>query len=440
MKRRRFIQSVAGAGLAWTASPAALAQEIEARRRRTIAANERIQVALIGARNMGGKSHLPTLLHDGDCHLCAVCDVDRGVQAEALQKARAAYTENDAVAGDGGVRGCGDFREVLERDDVDAVVIATPDHWHVPLARAAIRAGKAVYVEKPLSLYILEGRALADLTAERKAVVQVGSQHRSQDRFMLATAAARSGMLGEIRHVEVAIPTRAGQGQPWEPQPVPAALDYEMWVGPAPWSEYHPRRVHYDFRFVPDFSGGDVTNWGAHYLDSAQQILGTDYSGPVSVEGRGSRHPAGSLHTTFFDIDVDYTYANGVTLKLRSGGDGEAGVTVRGSEASLFVNRGALTLDPPELKRSLPKAAAAAIRKTPGSHMSNWLACIRSGRAQDLHAPIEVGHRSATLCHLANLAMELGRPLTWQPQRERFYDDAHANALLDRPVRDPWRI
>lgn len=438
MKRREFIAGVtgAGAGLAWAATTRAGTAEPPPKEKRS--PGERIRVALIGARNMGGKTHLPTLLHEPTCHLAAMCDVDSRVLGQALTQARSTYREQEGVAGDGAVRGYCDFREVLGRDDIDAVVIATPDHWHVPLAKAAVRAGKAVYVEKPLSLYVTEGRDLADLAARHRAILQVGSQHRSMDRLFLAAAAVQSGLLGDVRHIDVAITTRPGSAAPWEPQPAPPELDYDLWLGPAPWSGYHPNRVHYDFRFVPDFSGGDITNWGGHYLDNVQQVLAMDASGPVSVEGRGARHPAGALHTPFFAIHVDYAYAQDVTVTLRSGES--AGLTIRGSEASLFVSRDRLTIDPPALLHELPREAAQGMRKSRGSHLQNWLACVRSGRAGDLHAPVEIGHRSATLCHLANIAIELGRPLTWDPERERFNDDAHANALLDRPVRKGWEI
>lgn len=433
MRRREFMTRLAGAGagLAWMGQAAAedpAAGEV-------VSANARIRVALIGARNMGGKTHLPTLLHQPECHLTAICDVDRTVLDDALATARRTYGENEQVAGDGGVKGYGDFRDVLQREDIDAVLIATPDHWHVPLAKAAILAGKDVYVEKPLSLFVNEGRELAALTAERKAIVQVGSQHRSSDRFFLAAAAVQSGLLGEARDFEVRFNTREGNGASWDPQPVPPELDYNRWLGTAPWTGYHPERVHYNFRFVSDFSGGDITNWGGHFLDNIQQILGMDDSGPVSIVGRGERHPAGALHSSFFNVDVDFEYAGGVSVRLRSG---PPGIHVTGSRASLYVNRNVLKTDPPELLRDVPRDAARALRRTRGSHLQNWLACVRSRRAEDLHAPVEVGHRSATVCHLANIAVELGRPLTWVPEREIFNDDAHANALLNRPERKDW--
>jgi predicted dehydrogenase len=239
-----------------------------------------------------------------------------------------------------------------------------------------------------------------------------------------------------VKHADVAIRTREGSNEPFEPQPVPPELDYEMYVGPIPWTDYHPERVHYKFRFVSDFSGGEIANWGAHFLDSAQQALGLDDQSPVRVRGTGKRHPPGSIHSSFFDIDVHYEYADGRTLRLTSAADKTLmGITFRGEHATLFVNRDEFTVDKPELLKSLPKEEARAMAKTQGSHMENWLACVRSRRKADLHAPPEIGHRSAILCHLANLAIEVGRPLTWDEERESFVNDAFANALLNRPVR-----
>ncbi len=398
-------------------------------------ANERINVALIGARNMGGKTHLPSLAGSSQCQLVAVCDVDEKVRKEAISKAEKIYADQYESSGYKGIKGYRDFRSLLQRDDIDAVLIATPDHWHVPIAKEAVRSGKDVYVEKPLSLAIKEGRELADLLKTHPSMVQVGSQQRSQERFIIACEMVRNGLLGDIRHVEVSIGTRSGSAEKWEPETPPGELDYEMWIGPAPWIEYNSERVHYNFRFVPDFSGGEITNWGAHHLDIAQMGLGMDDTGPVSVQGMGQRNPVGSLHTTYFDIDVDFEYANGVTMKLKTG---PRGVTFFGTKGQLFVDRGKLETSPASLIKEYSKDLKILLRKTKGGHLENWFSCIRSRKAEDLHAPVEVGHRSATVCHLANIAIELGRPLFWDAERESFIDDAHANALVNRPARGNW--
>ena len=427
--------AAAGAGLGQVAG----AQPLEAvSKKKTGLAGQPIRVALIGANNIGGKTHLPSLVGNSECRLVAVCDVDRRIRTAAVKKATDLYAQKGIQSP---VQAFGDFRKVMSDESIDAVLIGTPDHWHVPLAKAAVLAGKDVYVEKPLSLYVTEGRELVEMAKNRDVIVQVGSQHRSSERFFLATAAVQSGLIGEVKRVDVAITTRSGDGIPWKPQQAPPELDYDMYVGPVPWTDYHPDRVHYKFRFVPDFSGGEIANWGAHFLDSAPQVMGWDEIGPVRVSGTGKRHPAGSLHYSFFDIDVDYEYPNGISMKLTSAGKGNPmGITFHGEKGTLFVNRKKLTVDPPELMRALPKEAARAMRKTKGSHMRNWIACIQSRRKEDLHAPVEIGNQSANLCHLANVAIEVGRPLEWDAERETFRNDASANALLNRPVRDKWRV
>jgi len=432
MKRRDFVKNIALGGAGLTLGRSAWAEFSAVR-----SPNERIQVALIGARNMGGRTHLPSLVGANECQLTAICDVDQNVLAEAVQKAETKYAEKEERPRFRGVRGYGDFREVMANDEIDAVLIATPDHWHVPLAKAAILAGKDVYVEKPLSLYIEEGRDLSDLVSQSGAILQVGSQHRTDSRFQLAAALVQAGALGKVKHVEVAIRTRSGKAEPWSPQPVPPELDYDMWVGPVTMNDFHPERTHYSFRFVPPFSGGEIANWGAHFIDSAQQCLGTDVTGPVKAQGTGKRNPVGSLHTSYYDLDVDFEYATGVTMKLITG---ENYLNVAGENGSLRVSRGSIATDPESLLRSVPRDELALALKTKGSHLQNWLHCVRTRNPGDLHAPVEIGHRSATMCHLANIAIELGRPLQWDPDREIFMHDAHANALRNRPVRDKWKI
>lgn len=386
------------------------------------APSERVTTALVGAGGRGRQ------IAAAGGQVVAVCDVDAGHRQRAKQEIE---TKQQS-------RGCaayGDFREVLAREDIDAVIVAAPDHWHVPIAAAAVRCGKAVYVEKPLSLTIAEGRRLADLVHRYGAVLQVGSQQRSDEKFIRACELVRNGRIGALRTVEVGIPTRPGSSKPWSPQPVPKELDYEMWLGPAPWAPYHPDRCHYQFRFVSDYSGGDVTNWGAHQLDIAQWGIGADAGGPVWVEGSGRRNSTG-LHDVFYDIDVRFTYAGGVELRLRSGGNG---VRFTGSEGTIYVDRGRLEAEPKSLLAA--RIGPDEIRLGPaesGSHMEIWLNSIRKRNPHGVNAPAEVGHRSATVCHLANIAMQLGRKLRWDPQQEQFLDDEEANRLCRRTPRQPW--
>ncbi len=437
MNRRQFskITALSAVGAASSSFISTIAANSHNAAKRS--ANERIQLALIGAKNQGGRIHLPTLVSSEDCQVVAICDVDSQVQADAIAVASRQYAEQYGKSEYEGIRAVPDFRDVMADNRIDAVVIATPDHWHVPIAKAAILAGKDVYVEKPLSLHIEEGRELVTLAFQHNKIVQVGSQQRSDERFVIASEMVRNGFIGEVKHVEVSIKTRSGSAETWEPEPIPPELNYNMWLGPAPWSEYHSERVHYNFRFIPEISGGEIANWGAHFLDTAQSGLGTDDTGPVLVRGMGERNPFGSRHTSFFDIDVDFEYASGITMHLKTG---DNGVTFYGTEGQLYVNRGELYTTPKELIRRHTKDLPIKMRHTKGGHLQNWFDCVRSRDVTKLHAGVELGHRSATLCHLSNIAIELKRPLRWNPIRESFVQDAHANAMRNRPARTDWAI
>jgi len=385
-------------------------------------ASERIRVASIGVGAQGG-GHLGGLAKHSRVEVVAVCEVDR----ERLEKALAKVPN---------AKGYNDFREVLARPDVEAVLIATPDHWHAPISIAAMRAGKDVYCEKPLTLTIREGRTLADTAGRYGRIFQTGSQQRSGAEFHTACELVRNGRIGRLHTVKVGITTRGGSNKPWSPQPVPEGLDYDLWLGPAPWAPYHPDRVHYNFRFCSDYSGGDVTNWGAHHLDIAQWGIGADESGPLEVEGTGKRNRTG-LHDVFYDINVTYTYAGDVKLILGAGNKG--GTRFEGAEGWIHVDRGKLDAEPASVLKS--KIGPDEIHlKTSNNHMGSWIDAVRSRQTDSITAPPEVGHRSATVCHLANIAMTLERKLRWDPVKELFVGDEEANRHLDRPKREPWRI
>jgi len=433
MRRRNFLKATTLGGVATAVGPNLLFGQ-------STKPSERIGVALIGASNMGGKTHLPTLVGEDRIQLRAICDVDSEVVKDRLAIAREGYAAKTGQAGYKGIDGLGDFRELLTRDDIDAVVIATPDQWHVPMAKEFVKAGKAVYVEKPFSLFVAEGRELVELVKKHNAVVQVGTQRRSQDRAIIACELVRNGALGKVKHVDLRTSTRGGSAEKWKAQQVPANLDYEMWVGPAPMTPYHKERVHYNFRFVSNYSGGDVTNMGAHYTDLAHWGMGVDESGPVAVSGTGKRNPKDSLHDVFHEVDVQLRYEGGMTMHFKSTDDEwkKSGVTFHCEKGSLAVTNGGLVSDPPELVRTNRDDFPLKFRKTPGSHMPNWVQCIIDNKPENLHAPVEVGHRGATACHLVNIAMLTGRELEWDPVAERFKNDEVANKLLVRKPREGW--
>ncbi len=428
LRRREFLKR-AGAAVAapLVISPAAMGAD------GAPAPSNRLTTALIGSGSRGQQ-----IMAGGD-KVVAVCDVD-------MRRAMESRVKINAMSGTTGCKAHRDFRWVLDQDDIDAVVVATPDHWHVPIALAAVKAGKPVYVEKPVSLTIQQGRILADAVNRYGAIVQVGSQQRSYEyeKFFRAVELVRNGRIGELQKAKVMIYARPGNEGPWKPErTAPPGLDYNFWLGPAPWAPYHPNRCHYKFRFISDYSGGDITNWGAHHLDIVQWALDADNGGPVEVVGSGDRNQSG-LHDAFYNIKVDFTYAGGEVVELRSGGTevGTGGVRFEGTEGWIQVGRDGIDAEPKSLLTSRigPDEIHLAPEIEVASHMGIWLECIRQSNPRALNAPVEIGHRSATCCHLANICMELKRKLRWDPAAEQFIDDDQANRMTWRPMRAPWQI
>ena len=390
----------------------------------SISQHRAVRLGFVGVANMG-TYNLKAFIGRPDVRVTAVCDVDQRHLAAAKGLVDAHYGNPDC-------RGFSDFRALDEWDGVDAVVISTPDHWHVAQAVHAAICGKDIYLEKPLTLAIAEGRLLCDVVAATGRILQTGSQQRSMPEFRRACELVRNGYLGTLQRIEVELPPNNKACAPaWAPMPVPLELDYETWLGPAPAAEYHEQRCHYQFRFILDYSGGQVTNFGAHHLDIVQWALGMDSSGPVRAVGSGE-FPASGLFTTATRVDARLTYAGGVDVHVRTGG---SGVTFHGSGGRLSVERGAVRTEPAALGEISLKPDDVRLYGSEDHH-GDWLECIRTRRTPA--CPPEVGHRSATCCHLVNLAMRLGRELAWNPATESFPDDAAANALRTRPWREPW--
>ncbi|HOQ04106.1 MAG TPA: Gfo/Idh/MocA family oxidoreductase [Anaerohalosphaeraceae bacterium] len=388
------------------------------------APSNRITLGFIGVGGMG-MGNLRGFLNQPGVQAAAVCDADRRHLQEGLAEAGLDIS-------------CGttDFRELLAREDIDAVVISTPDHWHVPMALAAVRAGKDVYCEKPLTLTIAEGRILSDAVQRYGRVFQTGSHQRSDVYFHRACQLVRNGRIGDLKKIYVEIPPNNRTCPPqWSPEPVPPELDYDLWLGPAPWAPYTTQRCHYTFRFISDYSGGQLTNWGSHQIDIAQWGHGTDYTGPVWVEGTGEFPKEGLFDTALF-YDLVFTYADGVQLFCRTG-NGTGSVLFEGTRGKIFVSRERLSSEPEHLVKS-------AVGKEPiqlyysRDHRRNFLECIRSRKTTA--APAEIGHRTASICHMGNIAVRLGRPLRWDPVKEEFVGDEQANRLRFRPMRSPWNL
>jgi predicted dehydrogenase len=378
-----------------------------------------------------GRSHVDRFLGYGDVQIVAVCDVVE----ERRQHSKARVEDHYAKqSGQGSYQGCqtfNDFRELLALEGLDAVVIATPDHWHVTGAILAARAKKDIYCEKPLTLTIGEGRRLVNEVRSNKVIFQTGSQQRSEfdGKFRVAAELVRNGRIGKVKTV------RVGVGAPPVPcdlpeEPVPAGTDWDLWLGPAKWRAYNevlcPKGVHKHFplfRNYREFAGGGLADMGAHHFDIAQWALDMDSSGPVRIEPPADGAQSG----------LKFTYANGVEMFH----GGPSGCTFEGEAGTIYVDRGKLE-GTPETLITTPLAAGATRLYHATDHGRNWLDSIKSRQLPI--CDVEIGHRSATVCHLANLGYQLRRPLTWDPAKEQFVGDDEANGLLNRTPRDPWKI
>ncbi len=364
----------------------------------------------------------------------AVCDLHQARREQGKATAEAHYAKETAS---GAYRGCAayrDFRELIARPDIDAVTVSTPDHWHALIVIAAAKAGKDIYCEKPLSLTVEQGRAMSDAVRRVGVVFQTGSQLRSVPGIRHACQLALNGYLGQVHTIRAVTPrTPIIENQPLTP--VPEGFDYEMWLGPAPWAPHTERRWNYTFRYILDYSGGEITDHGAHYIDLGQWGHGSTLSGPIEFEGRGE-FPKDGLYDTAGRYEVTCLYPDGVKLIVTS--EGRGGTTFEGREGSVGVGDGGIVAaDPPSLRSVVFKPSDKRLTRTTG-HRENFVECIRT-RSEPI-APIEQAHRTVTIAHIGNISMLLGRKLRWDVDRERFVNDPEADRMLSRPMRGPWRL
>lgn len=429
LSRRQFLGSASRTSLG-VAAGLALPNLFLNRTRAATGQNpsEWVRVGFIGVGGQG-LSNLGALMK----HAVAVCDVDRtrvAAAAERVQQARG-----------GECKMFTDYRKLLDDPSIDAVCISTPDHWHALQAIHACQAGKDVYCEKPLTLTIREGQVLAAIARRTRRIVQTGSQQRSEARFRRACELLRSGYLGRIRSVEVGLPGPNYTDRAKPPRvpdsPPPSELDYDLWLGPAPLRPYNQNRVHYLFRFFWDYSGGQMTNWGAHHLDIVQWALGLDASGPLRAEGRATYHPEG-LFETPETFEAIYDYPDGVRVTVQSPHPGRlSGCRFGCDKGVLRVTRGTLETEPEELLADAPKELPVRLYES-NHHHQNWIDCIKTRQAPICDAGI--GHRSATVCHLGNIAARTGKVVRWDPVRERMLGDTELAAWGDKPYRAPWKL
>ncbi len=412
------------------------------------APSNRINVALIGVGNQS-RVDLPGMMRNDDVQVVAVCDVNRGSHGyarpehflgrePARDKVNKYYAEKTRS---GAYKGCDiyrDFRDVLARDDVDAVMIILPDHWHALATSMACEAGKDVYCQKPLSLTVHDGQQMIKAVRKHNRILQTGSQYRSNSVVRRACELVRNGRIGEVKRATAIVNSSGNGPKPgWKPMPVPDGFDYDMWLGPAPEAPYHLDRCLYRFRFHLDYSGGQITNTGHHSNDIVQWALGTDATGPVEFEDIGSVWPpSGHLYTTATKTAFRARHANGVELICRTEDPG-VGARVEGTAGWIQYSYNKITASSDAIRDSIigPDEIHLPVSD---NHYRNWVDSIKS--RIDPIEPVEVGHRTVSICHCGNIAMRLKRKLQWDPQTETFVNDDEANGMLRRPYRDPWSL
>ena len=431
LKRCSLVAAVSGLPLWFVERQLAAA---EAGKTKPNSPNSRPGIALIGCGGQG-KGDTTNAANHGD--VVAVCDVDAKHAAEAAAK----FTVEGKVP-----KIYGDFRKVLERDDVHVIINATPDHWHTLVNLGAARARKDVYGEKPLTLTIDEGRRLVGAVQQSGIVLQTGTQQRSSARFRLACELVRNGRIGKLQEAKVWLPAGLCAG-PFAPSAVPAGLNWDFWLGPAPMTDYVKERCHRTFRFWYEYSGGTMTDWGAHHNDIAYWAIGL--LAPRDVESTVLVPPVAGGYTTFSEYEVRYTYANGTKLSIFTTKDDSIygakvkldgqrnGIRFEGTDGWIWVNRDGIKASDPELlTKPLPENAVQLYRSA--NHMENFFDCVKSRKAPI--CDVETGHRSATMCHLGAIAMRTGKKLTWEAGAEKFVGAhaAEANAYVSRELRAPY--
>lgn len=430
------------------AAPMILPACVTARGRRP-APSGRVTLGCIGVGNQG-INDMRAFLRDERVQVVAVCDVNKGsdsgywnnapggrdVAKEIVEARYAAQTQAGSFAG---VDAYEDYRELLARNDIDAVLIAVPDHWHaLPVVEAA-KAGKDIYGEKPLSLTVREGRIMSDAVRRNGRVFQTGSQQRSDRRFRHACELVRNGYIGDLHSVRCGLPTGtpdySKQAGRTSPEPVPSGFNYDVWLGPAPERPYIPACSHVNWRWMFDYSGGQLTDWGGHHPDIAQWGMDTEDTGPIAVRNATVQYADHPVFDTAVEYSFECIYESGVRLIVSTAERG--GVRFEGDKGWVWVNRGAIEADPASLLDVEIGPDEIQLYRS-NHHVRNFIDCVYT--RQDPIAPIETAHRSITIAHLGNIAMRLGRDLTWNPKREKFRRDDEANQFLHRPYRGPWSL
>jgi predicted dehydrogenase len=423
LSRRRFLERSLAAGAAFSI-PTVLPGPVFGQN----APGNRITLGLIGM-GLQMRGHHRGMLGRKDVQVLAVCDVDRAKREEAKAQTEAAYSAGTAS---GTYKGCDAYNEyerIIERKDIDAVCVVTPDHWHAMISIAAMKSGKDVFVQKPMTLTVREGREMSDVARRYGAILQVGSQQRSERAFRKACEIVRNGWIGKVHTIY----TQLGEFPPPQTlpaEPIPDGFDYDRWLGPTPWYPYNAKRVEGNFgggwRCFWDYGSRKNGDWGAHHFDIIQWALGMDHSGPVEFIPKGLDGAEYQSHV----------YADGTRVWKNHPVKNRQMIQFIGDKGEVLVSReDRLETTPAELKER-PLAPGDIHLYASYNHDGNWLECVRS-RRQPI-CPAEIGHRTATICHLNGIAERLNRRIKWDPAKEEIVGDEYASRWLDRPRRTPY--
>jgi len=407
-----------------------------------VAPSDRINLAFIGAGNQAGND-VKVFLKDKRVQVTTICDVNK--ESSGYWNGRVAgrdfttrlvnetYSEQYGKKYKG-CKGIVDFREIIENKEIDALEVVTPDHWHsIPVLMAAA-AGKDIYCQKPLTLTIPEGRAISNAVKKYDVIFQTGSQRRSSNQFRKLCEIVRNGRIGELKTVHVTLPPGTPDygktGHLTHPVKVPRDFDYDTWLGPAPDAPYCPARTHVNYRWILDYSGGQLTDWGGHFIDMAQWGMGTDETGPVRIQNAKASWSDHPVWNTAVDYYFECIYANGVKMIVSS--NEPIGVVFEGTHGRIWDNGS----DPENLHDTIIGPDEIHLYDSKAGHHENFIDCVKSRK--ETAAPAEVGHRSISVAHLGNIAMILQQDLDWDPVNEKFINNDEANKMLSRPMREPW--
>ncbi|MHC4556938.1 MAG: Gfo/Idh/MocA family protein [Planctomycetota bacterium] len=423
--RRQFLKSATGIAAGaiafpYIVSPSALGKA------GSVAASNRIVMGCIGMGGMG-TGDMQGFLSKKEVQVVAVCDVDKNQNDKAKKKVDQKYKNNDCKT-------YLDFRDVIARDDIDALSLALPDHWHSIPAVMGARAGKDIHAQKPLARTIREGRAICDAVHRYGIIWQTGSQQRSGANFHRACELVRNGRIGKVHKVEVGLPT-GGASDNKPVQPIPEGVNWDWWLGPAPWVPYRGI-MHWNWRWMMDYSGGQLTDWAGHHIDIAHWGLDLERTGPVEIEGRGV-YPKDGIYDVPMEYKFTCKYANGVIMTVANNKQIPQGTKWYGDKGWVYVKRGKLEANPKSVLDEVIGPNEIQLYKS-RDHRQNFLDCVKS-RKEPI-APAEVAHRSISVGLLGEIAMLTEKKLQWDPEKEEFINDEQANRMLSRPMRSPWHL